>query len=137
MEPGYLDALARLVPELSVLIVFAVFAWTMVRAWTARDAQWQVMLSDQRKEDREAGKSNAQVQSAALSELAAALRASGEMHASALREATSGTRDHVARVVDDHDKSASRRAERIQDKLGELGADVSQLAEVMLRGPKK
>lgn len=137
MEAGVLDALSKLTPELAVLVVFVLMVWLMLQAWIKRDEQWQRMLTDQRGEDREAGKSNAHVQSAALSELAAALRSLGETQADALRETAAATREHVALIVGDHEKASEGRSQRNFDRLQNIGADLRSLAELNLRGPRK
>jgi len=137
MSPEVLDALGNLAPELAVLIVFALFAYFMIRAWSARDAQWQQMLSDQRAEDRDAGKSNAHVMSASLSELAQALRAVGESQAAALRETSAATREHVGLLVGDHERASEARSQRNFDRLQNIGGDLQAISQAMLKGPRK
>lgn len=136
-DPGVLDALGKLTPELAVLVVFVAFAWLMIQAWIKRDEQWQKMLTDQRGEDREAGKSNAHVTSAALSELAAALRSLGETQADALRETASATREHIGLLVGDHEKASEARSQRNFDRLQNIGADLRSLADLNLKGPRR
>jgi len=136
-DPGVLDALGKLTPELAVLVVFVAFAWLMIQAWIKRDEQWQRMLTDQRAEDREAGKGNAHVMSAALSEMAAALRAGLETQAEALRETSTSTREHIGLLVGEHERASEARSTRNHDALQRIGGDLKTLAEINLKGPKR